>query len=359
MVAGMSAPSFAHEFGLNLHTGAGSSIDNQRISEIMRIRNIRNARVDSWDLAQTRDVVTKVRAIGGRAEISLQIPFQWDHSCNADHAAVERTAYDQTAAMVHQYKDLITDFEMLNEVTLRPEISREVAPGAGTTAKAYAEKPCAASLVAALRGMSRAIKDIRNASGLPLRAILGAVNRDFGFLDFAQQNGVAWDVTGWHIYPWNHNASLLTDAWFGSGGPLAQLAQRGKPVRINEFNCGETYGANYENRTGAAATETCLRSLAKHLKHLRGQRIVDLESVHIYELLDEPAKPAPENRFGVMYDLSRPKVHLYLVTAFAGGTLSAAERSEITTRGLLTDSEIDAMRVVPAPAAAPANPGRN
>jgi hypothetical protein len=92
---------------------------------------------------------------------------------------------------------------------------------------------------------------------------------------------------------------------------------------------------------------------------MRGQRIDDLESVHIYELLDEPAKPAPENRFGVMYDLSRPKVHLYLVTAFAGGTLSAAERSEITTRGLLTDSEIDAMRVVPAPAAAPANPGRN
>lgn len=353
--SGMPALSFAYELGLNLHTGAGSSAGNQQIADIMRNRHIRNARVDSWDLAQTRDVVAKIRANGGQAEISLQIDFQWDHSCNSDHAAIERAAYQQTTTMVHQYKDLITNFEMLNEVTLRPEIMREVAPGTGTSSGAYLGKPCTASLIAALRGMSRAIADVRRASGLPLRSILGAVNRDFGFLDFAAQNGVTWDVTGWHIYPWNHHASLLTGTWFGAGGPLAQLARRGKPVRINEFNCGEIYGSGYENRAGGAMTETCLRSMARHLKDLKSQRIVNLEAVQIYELLDEPEKPAPENRFGLMYDLSTPKVHLFLVTALAGGNLSTAERSEITARGLLTESEINAMRAAPAPA----NGGRN
>jgi hypothetical protein len=177
------------------------------------------------------------------------------------------------------------------------------------------------------------------------------VGRDFGFLTFMQQKGVLFDVVGFHVYPNANNASLLSDTWWGPGGPLAQLAKFAKPVHINEFNCGEIYTSGYENQEGSPVTETCLQSLDKHLTDVKKQNIVNLESVHLYEIRDSAQLAVPENRFGLMYDLTRPKVHLYLVTAFAGGTLSAAERYEITRRGLLTDAEIDAMKAPTAPSA--------
>jgi hypothetical protein len=62
--------------------------------------------------------------------------------------------------------------------------------------------------------------------------------------------------------------------------------------------------------------------------------------VHFYELQDEPGKAAPENRFGLVYSLSSFKPELYLVTAYAGGTLSSTEQAQVTSRGLMTDSEI-------------------
>jgi hypothetical protein len=77
---------------------------------------------------------------------------------------------------------------------------------------------------------------------------------------------------------------------------------------------------------------------------LYSQTECQLESVVFYELLDAPSKPAPENRFGLMFNLDTPKDMLYLATALAGGTLSSAERSAITSRGLLTDGQIGAMQ---------------
>ena len=261
MSAALSAGAFAHDFGMNLHTGTGSTTGNQTVADIMKLRNLKNARLDTWNIAQTRDMATRVRANGGRVQVSAQINFQWDNSCNPNLAQIESTAYTDMSNMINQLKDVVTDFEYLNEITLRPEIQAEVPPGTGQLASAYANKPCVATAMAALRGMSRALRDIRASSGLPLRGILGTVNRDFGFLDFAAQSGVTWDLTGYHIYPWNYNASLLTDPWFGTGGPIAQLAKRGKPITINEWNCGEIYGAGYENQAWATNTEACLSSI--------------------------------------------------------------------------------------------------
>jgi hypothetical protein len=80
------------------------------------------------------------------------------------------------------------------------------------------------------------------------------------------------------------------------------------------------------------------------MKDLRSQTIANIESIHVYELLDEPTKAAPENRFGLMYNLTTPKIHLALASAFAGGYLTAQEQLAITSRGLLTDTDIAAMR---------------
>src|SRR5690606_31030505 len=119
-----------------------------------------------------------------------------------------------------------------------------------------------------------------------------------------------------------------------------------RPVHINEFHCGEIYESSF-------SLEQCLKSLDKHLTDLKSQTIANLESVHIYELFDEPSKPAPENRFGLMSNTTTAKVNMFLVTAFAGGNLTAAEQSQVTSRGLLTDAEIAAYKSGGAP---PTNP---
>jgi hypothetical protein len=138
--------------------------------------------------------------------------------------------------------------------------------------------------------------------------------------------------------------SLLTDTWYGAGGMLSQLAKFSRPVHINEFNCGEIYTIDYENQEGSPKTETCLKSLAKHLKELRSQTTANIETIHFYEMFDEPHKAGPENKFGLLYDKSRAKPILYLAGAFAGGTVTSAERNEITRRGLMTDAEIEAVQ---------------
>jgi hypothetical protein len=347
-MAALSTGAFAFDFGVNTHHG-GTASTNQQVATVMQQRNLKSSRMDliyNGNLTAFRDQVQKIKASGGSVEVALQVAYQWDSSCNQNLSSVEQDAYNQTATSVNAVKDLVNDFELLNETQLRPEIRNQVPwNSVGTATAPYQGKPCVASLTAALRGMSRAIRDIRASSGLPLRTILGVVGRDFGFLTYMQQNGVLFDVVGYHIYPHEPQASLLSDPWYGAGGPLAQLAVFGKPVHINEFNCGEIYEASYENRAGAAKTEACLRSLTRHLKDLRSQKIANVESVHVYELLDEPAKAVPENRFGMMYDLANAKPHLYLISAFAGGALSAQERLEITNRGLLTEAEINAMQV--------------
>jgi hypothetical protein len=347
MAAAFSTQASALDIGVNTHRGWDASTNTQ-IANLMKQRNLKTARLDLYvdsNMTEFRDQVTKIRANGGKVEVALMISHQWDNSCPQNMATVEQNAYNQTAATVNKVKDIVHDFEMLNEAQLRPDILKEVPwNSAGTSTAPYQGKPCVATLAAVFRGMSRAIKDVRASSGLPLRTIFGVIGRDWGFVTHMQQQGVQFDVLGYHIYPGEKQNSLLSDPWYGTGGPLTRLASFGKPIRINEFHCGEIYTSGYENRAGATVTEACLRSITRHLKELRTQKIANLEAVQIYELADEPNKAVPENRFGLMYDLGNAKPHLHLVTAFAGGTLTAAERLEITKRGLLTDAEINAMQ---------------
>lgn len=352
---GGSTPAEAVEFGVNIHYGGTPAFNSERAA-LMKLRNFTTARMDYvtfHDTAALRDQVQKIRANGGKVEVVLWTAFGNDHSCSPNLANIESAAYRDALEAVQKMKDLVLDYELLNETQQRPEI-RAVTDfnNIGASPVPYRSQRCLASLAAGLRGMSRAIRDVRLASGLPLRAILGLTGRDFGYLTFMQESGVLFDVIGFHAYQEFKNASLLDDPWWGEGGAYAQLAKFGKPVRYNEVNCGEIYWPTYENEAGRPVTELCLKSLHKHLADAIRQTSVKLESVHVYELLDEPEKGRPEGLFGLLYDLRRPKPHLYLYTALAGGSLTSQERAEVTRRGLMTDADIDARRrraVIPSP----------
>ena len=303
----------------------------------MALRGMKTARMDLFqggNLAMFRDQVTRLNAKGIKVETSLQVSYQWDHTCNQNFATVQANTYAQTTAMVQSLGDIVQDFELLNEVSLRSEAQAEIAPWNATPATSYVGKPCYATMAAALKGMSTAIVDQRNATGRPYKVILGAVGNDFGLLEFMQQQGVAFDIVGYHIYPSMGNPLLGVDTWYGAGGALAQLAKFSKPVRINEFNCGEIYTSGYENAVGQSVTNTCLASIQKHLTSLVSQKVINLESIHAYEINDRPSQPVPENRFGLMYDLDNPKLHIALYSAFAGGTVTATEKQQLDSLGL-------------------------
>lgn len=231
------------------------------------------------------------------------------------------------------------DFELQNEITLYKNI--KVAGSSGRDAEDF-DTPAARLQAANLRGMSKAIDDVRRASSLPIRIILGTTDRSYGFLRFMEQQGVLFDVVGYHIYPWEQHQPLDSDPWFGNGGPLGQLAKFKRLIRINEFNAGEIYSGtggysaktSYENKHDDADTEAGFRSVDKHLREIVNQGAANVEAVLFYEIWDEPRKAAPENRFGLYFDeeLEQPKISLLLAASFAGGKLSAAEKKELSKR---------------------------
>ena len=98
------------------------------------------------------------------------------------------------------------------------------------------------------------------------------------------------------------------------------------------------------------------------MNEIVNQKGANIESVYFYEIADEPQKPIPENRFGLYFDvnLEKPKISLYIATAFAGGTLSTAEKDSLIKRNFtyimpvtnITNQQIDSdnsIKIYPNP----------
>ena len=342
-----ASPVHALDWGVNVHDGGG---DPETMARRLAERNLKSVRMDLWGndpvyLAKFRRAASTFNAKGIKVQAVIFTEFspgqRRNQDLGADMAEVEKVASFQTRSQVDATKDLVRDYEMGNEITLgTPHILAEGATGQKAS---DFDTPSGRLQAAVLRGMSKAIHEAGTASGMPLRILLGTVNRHWGFLAFMQQQGVLFDVVGYHIYPWEKHAPLDKDPWFGPGGPLGQLALFKKPITINEFNAGEIYSGtpgqprpDYLNRPGDPLTETGFKGLDKHLKEILQQKVANVESVLFYEAMDETRKAPPENRFGLYYDaaLQKPKISLLLAAAYAGGTLSQAEKKELTDRGI-------------------------
>ena len=339
--------------GVNIHTGGETTGENTTIADIVQQRYLhRKVRMDwfyddgPW--AHARDMVQKITARGGEVEVVLQTAYQWYDATTIDGMtaqAIYDEAYSQTFAAVDANYDIIKDWEILNEVQLRDEIQAAVGWNAQQEdTAAYEASTHCIKLASCLKGMADAIHQVATNRSVPLRVIMGFVGRDWGFATFLQDEGVIWDVTGWHIYPEDEHALLTVDTWYAEDlglTALQRMALFGKPVTLNEFHSGEIYWPEYENTEGSTNTELGFQGLDKHLEALYSQTQCNLESVILYELLDDPTKDAPESDFGLMTNLTTPKVSMFIATAYSGGALSSAEKLEITTeRTLLTNQQI-------------------
>jgi hypothetical protein len=317
---------FAFDYGLNLHMGGGNATNNQTIANIAGQRNLKVGRFDyhsTSEVTNLRDQINRLIAVGGKAQLIIENNWDPNGACPQNFAQVETDSYNKTFPMVQAMKDIVHDYEILNEIQNRPEIMAQVTKNSQLMSTAgYHASPCSMTVAYVARGIARAIHDNGQ------RAILGVVGRDFGFLYFMREMGVTWDVTGAHFYQNYTNASLLNDSWWGTNGPLYQLSLFGKPITVNEFNCGEIY--NYPN----IDYESCLKSVNKQLTELNANPYGTIESVLFYELTDEPGNGGAEGVFGLMTNLTSPKTGLYLASAWACGQLSSTEKQLLTSRGL-------------------------
>lgn len=332
-------------YGVNYRTFVAGDVDDDIL--VNKDRNFMVVRINlasNTNISNLRNLATKVRAYGGRVQAIVLSSMQDDSTCGTNFATIETNNYNETFALVDQVKDLIWDYELLNEATHRTWRSAQVPLNTGHTASAYTGQSCYMALAAGLKGMSNAINDLKNSSGFPLRRILGTTGRDWGYLLFATAQGVNWDVVGYHIYPGFAQTDLLTDTWYGNGtdNVFIRLGQYGKPVTINEFNCQETYGAqaglpNFDNIVDSTQTLACVNALKKHLTSINAQSSAVIESLVFYEMVDDTLKTNPEDRFGLSYTIANPKLQLDAVSTFTGGKVSKEGKAKLIRMGFLPD----------------------
>jgi len=254
-----------------------------------------------------------------------------------DEAALYAAAYTRTYKFVSEFKNDLPDWELGNEINLLLlDGNGKPIYGKGKTSAEF-DVPLINNWAAVLRGMSDAIEKINKENNLHLRRVLNTTNTMFGFLDFMASKGVKFEVISYHYY---EHSGVNPHHFYGHGDEggfdlFKRLAEYMRPVVFNELNCAEIYDHDYENEAGKPKTEIGFKTLHDTLKYFNEQRDLKIESINIYELLDEPQKAPPENRFGLMYDIHRPKVSLSILTSFAGGTLLPEEKKQLTDRGLL------------------------
>lgn len=305
------------------------------------------------DPTQLKQQIIKLNSMGIKTQLVLMTSFQYTNStardktghptstnisdCSTDLTLVQTMAYNETTNMVNSVKDVVVDFELQNETSLRQELRAEVETNTTDDETSYLNKTCYATRTAVLKGMSQAINNIRVSSGLKLRIILGTVGRDFAFLRYMASQGVLYDVVGYHIYPYSTQKSLASDPWFWNTSMLEQLSRFKKPITINEFNCSEIYSKTYDsNPADLVLTEKCNASLFTHLTTLVNQKIAPIESLLFYELLDEPTKTGVaeyEKHFGLFTDILNPKFHFQVISIFTGGNVTQDNFVQLKNRG--------------------------
>jgi hypothetical protein len=324
-------------------------MDIEPIFKIMKARGLTQYRTgvnltkdtEGVEAPGLRHMITLAKTYGINLRILIAFGFAWgDRTDGGNYPAGDKTAlynqgFNRTYDFVSQFRNDIPEWELGNELNLlaRSPDGKKMF-GRGWTAAEY-EQPIMEDWAVVLKGASDAIDRINKENGLHIRKVLNTTSTMFGFLDFMAARGVGFDVISYHYY--EVLGQNPTRAWNGSNphfNLFKKLASYNKHVVFNEVNCGEIYKPDYGNKPGDPLTERCLKSLNDTLTALKEQKDATIDGVMIYEMLDEPAKPPPENRFGLMYDIKTPKIALYLLTRFAGGTLSSEEAAELSKRGL-------------------------
>lgn len=148
----------------------------------------------------------------------------------------------------------------------------------------------------------------------------GDRNGSLWFLAKAKAAGFNFDHISFHYYAFHQDAGYWSTLYLGQLRTAAQTYKT--PVFFNELNCAEIYTGNTTG--GAEGDRGCYDSLAQLLRNVRDNYADVVSEVNVYELLDQTSIEGAEGHFGLMYDLTRPKPTLDLLTRFAQAPAAAA-----------------------------------
>jgi hypothetical protein len=288
-------------------------------------------------VADLRQLLALAKPHGITLHPILYVPFTWGDATDGGkypptEAGLEAQGYDRTLPIVTAFASQIQDWELQNELSLLPNFKS----GDGASPSDYAT-PLAKQWAAVLRGMARAVHDVRGKTSMPLRTVVDTVYADFGFIPFLEAQGVVVDKLAYHYYYGAATSPYKLTVPKGVANLFAELHKIGKPVIINEFNAAEIYapqkGLPYDDAKA-------LLSLKTHMDYLVQQKTLAIEGVEFYELYDEPSKNAAESNFGLMKDATQPKVQLLLAAVYACGSLSASEKERLIASKLFNAAEL-------------------
>lgn len=116
---------------------------------------------------------------------------------------------------------------------------------------------------------------------------VGMAGRSFGFLDLLKRDGVAWDITTWHIYITSGTSAV--DIAAGAELYLTRLAGYGKPIAITEMN-------QQDGHLATSSPQTLLDMMAAIEAREVSKKVV---ATYLYELLDEPGLSGGEATYGL------------------------------------------------------------
>lgn len=253
---------------------SGVSIETQL--DLLLALGMRSYRVDVYrpdQLERLRKIIQagKMRGIEILPVLIPQVDF-----AKQSEAELHAAGYDFAHLYVSAFKKQVAVWELGNETEIhaliRPCEMRDdgtkypcewgIAGGVGVL-DYYG--PRYVKVAALLRGLS---EGARAASPTVRRAIGTAGWGHLGFFERIKNDGIAWEITVWHMYGGDPE------------GAFKVLAKLGKPIWVTEFN--HPLGS----QKGEAEQAAGLKALMVRLRALSAP--YGIEAAHVYELLDEP-----------------------------------------------------------------------
>jgi len=343
-----ASSAFAFTWGVVGHKMSGRGIEED--FEILEARGLTTYRFDVALKADRPDEATRLQKLLALADAHhvilhpiLKVPFTWNDNATDDgkypntENGLEAQGYERVYPVVLKFSRDIYDWELENELSLATGVKH----GIGNSPRDY-ETSKAHQWAAVLRGMSRAIRDVRAATGRPLRTVVDVPEVDFGFVPFLEQNGVTIDKVAYHYYYPFEATPMKTYAlnYNGTFDIFAELGKLGKPVIINEFNAGEIYDPrNHKPYDDAKA----LASLKVHIEYILRQTKANIEGLEYYELYDDADLSDPVmSNFGLMHDAVHLRTQMLLAAVYACGKLSTEEQRAVARSGLFTQTALAA-----------------
>jgi hypothetical protein len=134
----------------------------------------------------------------------LKVPLTFGDATDGGHypstpEGLERQGYERVYPVVSKLAHEIHDWELENELDLRPEFKVGGRAAPGLSPSDY-QTDTALQWAAVLRGMARAIADVRAQTHEPLRTVVDFASWDFGFIPFLDSQRVKIDVAAYHYY---------------------------------------------------------------------------------------------------------------------------------------------------------------